>query len=217
VTLILVQNIRNNKTHRRTPKWAQRYGLVNTSKIERDDRRSQWANRYQERLQGSALDGQPYEEGQNPSSLDLSQEGDREDAPQRQTNGKLWNTEEESYYGQGNDANRSQSSGRWHYPANFEDTISPPIEGTKKSSKKKKEKKDRWARTEDAYSYSEERSKKKSKKVKKKTSMASGSMQSGNSSTEFPEDAAGGLYGDHSSQPQADPVQTGDDIFSHQF
>jgi len=54
-----LQNIRNNKNHRRTPKWAQRHGLVDTSDIKRKERRSQWASRYEERHAQSTLANQP--------------------------------------------------------------------------------------------------------------------------------------------------------------
>ncbi|KWU44927.1 hypothetical protein RHOSPDRAFT_33465 [Rhodotorula sp. JG-1b] len=45
-----IQNVRNNKTHNRTPKWAIRAGLVKM----KDPRagRHQWANRYDERIGG---------------------------------------------------------------------------------------------------------------------------------------------------------------------
>jgi hypothetical protein len=209
-----IQNIRNNKTHKRTPKWAQRYGLVDTSKIKRDERKSQWATRYNDRLPESTLQGQAYEEGQGPgSSVDLSLENGGE-GTQPRPNDELWKADDEAYYGQaGDSSNAKPSSGRWHYPANFEDTL-PPIEVPKKSSskKKKKEKKDRWARTEDAYTQSEERSKKKAKRPKNKTSSAAD-----DTTPEFPEDAAGGLYGERDVQQDV-PAEQGDrDIFEHQF
>jgi hypothetical protein len=121
------------------------------------------------------------------------------------------------YYGderQGsNNAPNTESSGRWHYPANFEDTVSSG-DGPKR---KKKEKKDRWARTEDAYSLSEERSKKKKAK-KRKSKSSEATLQAGESTSEFPEDPEGGLYGDRGRQPEeAVAVQSGDNVFEHQF
>jgi len=208
-----IQNIRNNKNHARTPKWAQRYGLVDTSEIKRKERKSQWQSRYNDRLPRSTLEGAPYEEGQeHASSVDLSSEG-HQPAPRTRTNGELWGPEDEQYYN--NDAAESPASsggGRWHYPANFDDAVAPS-----KSSKKKKkgDKKDRWARTEDAYSISEEQSqRKKSKKKKSKTSLYS------DSTTEFPEAAEGGLYGDRAAAADArEPVRqsTTDDVFNHEF
>ncbi|KAG1884601.1 hypothetical protein F4604DRAFT_182381 [Suillus subluteus] len=59
-----IQNVRNNKNHRRTPKWIERYGLVDTSTIRRHEQRSQWAGRYNDRNPNSTLDDQPLEEGQ---------------------------------------------------------------------------------------------------------------------------------------------------------
>ncbi|GAA5862204.1 hypothetical protein JCM3774_004822 [Rhodotorula dairenensis] len=49
-----IQNVRNNKTHKRTPKWAIRAGLVKM----KDPRagRHQWANRYEERVGGDDTD-----------------------------------------------------------------------------------------------------------------------------------------------------------------
>ncbi|KAJ6630804.1 hypothetical protein B0H10DRAFT_855682 [Mycena sp. CBHHK59/15] len=207
-----IQNIRNNKTHARTPKWAQRYGLVDTSEIKRKERKSQWQSRYNDRLPRSTLEGAPYEEGQERgSSVDVSSEGH---APARsQTNGELWRPEDEQYYN-AERAESTSSRGRWHYPANFDDAATPS-----KSSKKgkKKEKKDRWARTEDAYSISEEQTQRKKSKKKKSKS----SLYSRDSTTEFPEDAEGGLYGD-GPRAQADTTvpaatRTTDDVFNHEF
>ena len=224
----MLQNIRNNKTHRRTPKWVQKYGLVDTSEIKRKERRSQWANRYNERLPRSTLENQPLEEGQEGgSSVDLSEENSR-DANGRQ--GELWNPNEERYYGQNGDSSSvlTGGSGRRRYPANFEDTLPP---SRKKSlSKKKKEKKDRWARTEDAYAASENGGSTRRKKSKKRRSTAvvddvDTYSRRSDSTTEFPEDPEGGLYGDRRPTAGADdrdrednaPRRTNDEyIFSHE-
>lgn len=209
-----IQNIRNNKSHARTPKWAQRYGLVDTSTIERHQRRSQWAARYNDRLPNSTLEGQPYEEGQEQgSSVDLSTASAPGVRPQKQPNGDLWRPEDESYYGA---ESTSSSSGRWHYPANFEDAALP---SPSKRGKKKKEKKDRWARTEDAYSISEEQSqRRKSKKKKKRESRSSAASDNSRDSTvQFPEDAEGGLYGERLRKPEETQKGTSEDVFEHQF
>ncbi|KAF8894617.1 hypothetical protein BD779DRAFT_852754 [Infundibulicybe gibba] len=208
-----IQNIRNNKNHARTPKWAQRYGLVDTSEIQRKQRKSQWASRYNDRLPQSTLEGQPYEEGQvGGSSATLSSDG--HGSARRQPNGELWRPEDESYY---NANNSNDSSGRWHYPANFDDAA--PTRSSKRG-KKKKEKKDRWARTEDAYSVSEDQGqRKKSRKKKSRNSINTESDISRDSTTEFPEAAEGGLYGE-SPKPVTEPQangKTGDDVFQHQF
>ncbi|KAG5727990.1 hypothetical protein E4T56_gene19416 [Termitomyces sp. T112] len=202
-----IQNIRNNKNHARTPKWAQRYGLVDTSTIERHQRRSQWANRYNDRLPRSALEGQPYAEGQEQaSSVDISL---NESRPQRQPNGDLWRPEDESYY----NPDSSGGSSRWHYPANFEDAALP------KRKKVKKVKKDRWAMTEDAYSQSQEQGKKsKRKKKKNRSSVADDTSDSRDSVVEFPEDPEGGLYADHNGQPAGkESAAKGEEVFQHQF
>jgi len=189
-----IQNIRNNKTNRRTPKWAQRYGLVDTSDIKRKERKSQWASRYNDRLPNSTLEGQEYEEGQNVGGTP-----DGQAVQQRPSRGgELWREEDESYYGQnGNgDAGSSESGGRWHYPANFEDTIPEP-----EPSRKKKSKKDRWERTEDAYSVTDDGGKRKKKKKKSKVNRSTvGDAESfdRSSTNDFPEDAEGGLYDDRS-------------------
>ncbi|KAK7467155.1 hypothetical protein VKT23_004214 [Stygiomarasmius scandens] len=208
-----IQNIRNNKNHARTPKWAQRYGLVDTSEIKRKERKSQWAHRYNDRLPRSTLEDQPYEEGQN-SSLSLSSD-DHDGRPQQQGDA-LWRPEDEQFYSN-NSAAASRSSGRWHYPANFDDAV--VTSSGSKRGKKKKEKKDRWARTEDAYMISEQQQRKKAKKKKSRASM---STVSRDESTEFPEDPEGGLYGDRQRNGNADMERdnqrgTTDDVFNHQF
>lgn len=146
------------------------------------------------------------------------------DDSRRNGNGGLWNPEEESYYGR-NDSSSVGSGGRWHYPANFDDAVvSSPVDGP---SKKKKIKKDRWARTEDAYSLSEEQGRKKKKKKKSARRTAEGdgdtySRRSG-STTEFPEDPEGGLYGESRARAgvnggASEPRQTNDDdIFNHEL
>jgi len=210
-----IQNIRNNKTHARTPKWVQKWGLVDTAEIKRKERRSQWATRYNDRLPNSTLEGQPLEEGQEAgsSSVDLSTEDAR---PRRQANGELWKPEEENYY---NDRN---SSGRWHYPANFNDAELTAI--PKKS--KKKDKRDRWARTQEAYSLTENEPRKKRSRRKKSRSSIQESFQD-DSVASLPEDPEGGLYGNSSRVPDDDistphskkkePTATTDDVFNHEF
>ncbi|KAF8964687.1 hypothetical protein BDZ97DRAFT_1659952 [Flammula alnicola] len=214
-----IQNIRNNKNHARTPKWIQRYGLVDTSEIKRKERKSQWANRYNDRLPHSTLEGQPYEEGQErDSSVDLSLEGGANGRPKRQPNGDLWRPEDEAYYNP-DKASASSSSGRWHYPANFEDV--EPI-STGKKGKKKKDKKDRWERTQDAYSMSAEDGTQKKKKKKKHRSSDATSSIATHDSTDFPEDAEGGLYGPDRPTPQEAESSnkdktTGEEVFNHEF
>lgn len=211
-----LQNIRNNKNHARTPKWVQKYGLVDTSEIRRKAKKSQWANRYNDRLPQSALEGQAYAEGQEGgSSVDLSLEGGS-GRNRRHPNGELWRPEDENYYN-ADSASQNNSSGRWHYPANFNDAEPVPLP-PKKSKKKKK---DRWERTQDAYSMSGEGDSSKKKKKKKRRSMDAESSIATNASTEFPEDPEGGLYGDapvraSKSQP-AQAAKTDDTVFNHEF
>lgn len=191
--------------------------------MERQKKRSQWAGRYNDRTSTTAYDDQPLEEGQEGgSSVDVSTE---DNAPQQQANGDtLWNPDDERFYGQNGDrssVNTGGSAGRWRYPANFEDTVLEP--SRKKSSKKKKDKKDRWARTEDAYSYTNETTSKRKKSKKGRHSTMDTDTYSGrsDSTSEFPEDPEGGLYGDRprpGAAPAAQPNgENGDDIFSHDF
>ncbi|KAF5391383.1 hypothetical protein D9757_001890 [Collybiopsis confluens] len=210
-----IQNIRNNKNNARTPKWAQRYGLVDTSEIRRKERKSQWANRYQDRLPNSTLEGQPFEEGQEGGS-NLSVSSDDHNSRAQQQNGALWGAEDEQYY---NTNQSSSSGGRWHYPANFDDAVLPGS-GSKRG-KKKKEKKDRWARTEDAYNISDQQSRKRTKKKKSRSSLAPSTISGDGSTTGYPEDPEGGLYGntqgvEHSSEPHGERA-TNNEVFNHEF
>jgi len=232
-----IQNIRNNKTHARTPKWAQRYGLINTDEIKRKERKSQWATRYNERLPHSALEGQELEEGETEGP---SGGRSREDSILTDENGRprrtntmdgetYWRAEEERYYGQNNDSRSMDSGGRWHYPANFDESL-PPIEdasGSGGKKKKKKVKKDRWARTEDAYSLPDEDQGKKKKKKKKKnrSTVGNGETESfdrrSESTTDFPESADGGLYSERRNGDTSIPSIGADglqrDELEHQF
>ncbi|KAH9966673.1 hypothetical protein BC827DRAFT_1124496 [Russula dissimulans] len=188
-----IQNIRNNKNHRRTPKWAQRYGLVDTTTIKRKERRSQWANRYEERLPQSTLENQPVEAGQNPEASGFGSSADSVASPRRANDdGDLWSAQEEQYYGQSNGSTASRS--RWHYPANFDEaTESPPL-GSSTPKKKKKVKKDRFARTEDAYSINEDTPRRKKKRSNR--SVVVDDDVSERSGSTVPENPEGGHYGD---------------------
>ena len=207
----LHQNIRNNKSDRRTPKWAQKHGLVDMTALERRRKRAQWANRYNERAPRSTWEGAEYAEGQEPggSSVDISNDHGNNDA----RSGDLWRPEDEQYYGK-NENKKSQ--GRWHYPANFDDVT---LETD--SPRKKKSKKDRWARTEDAYvreaEASERRKRKKSKKNKSTVGESDTYSRASRSTAEFPEDAEGGLYGDRTNTNQSQDKTNGENVFDHQF
>ena len=164
--------MRNNNNKRRTPKWAIRYGLIDTTEIDRKKKKSEWANRYNERLPHSTLDDQEYEEGQIPDRVPEPSEQDAGRAPNQ-----FWREDEERFYdanGRGTPSSESGSTGRgggrWSYPANFDDTIQ---DYAAPSKKKKKSKKDRFARAEDAYStYSEDATRKKRKSKKSRSTDA---------------------------------------------
>lgn len=150
-----IQNIRNNKNRARTPKWAARYGLVDTTGMDRRKKRSEWAKRYGERLPHSTLENQAYEEGQLPDSSD-----NRSTSPSTAPPGhsEYWREDEEHFYDESQSRNphgestqslhSDASGGRWTYPANFNEAV---IEGGSRR-KSRSSKKDRWARTEEAYS-----------------------------------------------------------------
>ncbi|KAI0032278.1 hypothetical protein K488DRAFT_50235 [Vararia minispora EC-137] len=206
-----IQNIRNNKNHRRTPKWAQQYGLVDTSTIKRHEKRSQWAARYNERNPHSTLEDQAYEAGQIAGSTSSLPTGS---APVRsQRTGELWNQDDEHYYNANNDSGSVQSSSRWRYPANFEDTMPP------EPPKKKKVKKDRHARTEDAYTMPDDSGNRRRKK-KKRSNRAPVDDYAANYSRsslgDGPENPEGGVYG--RSEPQrANGAVNEEDMFRHEF
>ena len=181
--------------------------------LERRRKRAQWANRYNERAPRSTWEGAQYAEGQEhgDSSVDLSNDHSNNDA-RAGANGDLWRPEDEQYYGK---TENRKSQGRWHYPANFDDAVlevEPP--------RTKKSKKDRWARTEDAYVREAEASERRKRKKSKKKKSTVGESDT-HSTTEFPEDAEGGLYGDRVNTDQSQPAVQGrtrdGDVFSHQF
>lgn len=231
------QNIRNNKNHRRTPKWAIRYGLVDDSEIRRKQKRSQWATRYNERLPQSALEGQDYAEDQVPDRHRADSASNAEP-----TERPLWNRDEdESFYGRRRDGDRESSNGsggRWHYPANFDDA-EPPTPTASSSRKKEKKKKDRWALSEDARmgvlpdgeDGKVKKRKKKSgsvKRSKKRPEMESNPSLDSRSDVVEPEDPVGGLYGERrtrangdangtTADPQSQREREDRDLFEHQF
>ncbi|KAF8136359.1 hypothetical protein EV363DRAFT_1395473 [Boletus edulis] len=176
-----IQNIRNNKTHQRTPKWALRYGLVDSSTIRRHEQRSQWAGKYNDRNPDSGYDQQPLEDGQvGPSRTSTHGSAD---ATPRNGDG-LWQPDDESYYS-----------------AEREGSLQTSESGDTTTRKKKK--KDRWARTEDAYSVSgQKRRKKKSKNrtTAGDTADIDSTYSNRTESTaglELPEDATRSAYGGH--------------------
>lgn len=212
------QNVRNNKNNSRTPKWAQKYGLVDMTALERRRKRSQWANRYNDRAPRSTWEGAAYAEGQEPggSSVDVPN-GEAANNTHSGENDELWRPEDERYYA--TNENR-KSQGRWHYPANFDNTI-PDAESP--APRKKKSKKDRWARTEDAYVREAEASERRKRKKPKKNRVDEPDTRSraSGSTTEFPEDAEGGLYRDGSNTNESQSVvqdkTKGEELFNHQF
>ena len=139
-------------------------------------------------------------------------------------NGELWNAEEEQYYGQSNGSNGTRSS-RWHYPANFDDATASPVLESSTPKKKKKGKKDRFARTEDAYSIPEETTRRRKKKRATRSTVGdeeSTYSRGSESTTQVPEDAEGGHYSDRVRRAGAQGegeggTRAGDTMFDHQF
>ena len=235
-----IQNIRNNKNNARTPKWAARYGLVDTTVIERKKKRSEWAKRYNERNPQSALDAQEYEEGQRPDRVQSHRDGDDDSAPRDQT---LWTEADEQYYrnsrnstGPYGDSSTSLPStnsggggGRWTYPANFDDAV---VEGSSRRKKKSSSsKKDRWTRTEEAYAANDEPRRKKKKKKSRSVdrgldgAAAYDDMPQGqyyqageelDAGYDRPSGGAGGWDGGARPEEHQQP-NGGQDVFDHQF
>jgi hypothetical protein len=150
--------------------------------------------------------------------------GEPAGAPQRKAgNGELWNAEDEQYYSQSNGSSENRS-GRWHYPANFDDATANPAVEPSTLKKKKKVKKDRFARTEDAYSISEDTTRRKKKKRTNRSTVVDDestySRRSG-STTEVPSDPEGGHYDERAERAGAQGeggARTEDNtIFDHQF
>jgi len=123
--------------------------------------------------------------------------------PQRQqTQDGLWREEDESFYNpdrEGSIRTSESNGGRWHYPANFDNTLAAGG-GGELPAKKKKKKKDRWARTEDAHSVADQ--KKRKKKSKNRSTVGDSgdlestySRRSGSPELDGPEDPNGASYG----------------------
>ena len=209
--------------------------------MRRKKKRSQWANRYNDRLPQSALEGQEYAEGQVP-------DGPRDDSTSNIDDGNerpLWDREEdETYYGRRNRDHHGGSSigsgGRWHYPANFDEADAPTSTPTTSKRHKLplgggKKKKDRWALSEDARmgvlpdegeSKARKRKKKSGgvKRSKKRSDAENNSSLDSRSDVVEPEDPVGGLYGERratangtAADPQAEAESRDQELFEHQF
>src|ERR1700742_5044231 len=100
--------------------------------MDRKKKKSEWAKRYGDRLPRSVLENQDYEDGQIP---DRDVENERSHGHGRNEAHEFWREDEESFYGNGTGSNNrsgdgesgvsiqsdENSSGRWSYPANFND------------------------------------------------------------------------------------------------
>lgn len=165
------------------------------------------------------------EDGQNPEASSLISSTDSIAPPHRRAgDGELWSAQDEQYYSQSNGSSESRSH-RWHYPANFDDATADPALGSSTPKKKKKIKKDRFARTEDAYSMTDERTPRRKKKRSHRSTAGDEDTYSAKSGStgqaEVPEDPEGGNYGDIARRGGAEShggaqVET-DTNFDHQF
>jgi len=179
-----------------------RAGRVNNDKIKRNERKSQWASRYNDRLPNSTLESEPYADGEVGRGDDNDEFAQgRTGRVRPQPTGEFWNPEAEAFYNaQANASTDSGSGGRWHYPANFDDALPA----------KPKKKKDRWARTDDAHSIVES-SDGRNKRPKKKKSV---DRRDSFASNDYPEDAEGGVYGNEEAPARTNAES---DIFSHEL
>ena len=168
------------------------------------------------------------EDGQNPDTSTTTSDMDSVAPHRRQTgDGELWSAQDEQYYSESNGNSESRSR-RWHYPANFDDVTASPEAGSTTLKKKKKGKKDRFARTEDAYTMPQDTSRRKKKKRSNRSAVGdddrdtySQRSDSTGQVPEVPEDPEGGQYGDVARRTGAqdiDPTRVEDETnFDHQF
>ncbi len=165
------------------------------------------------------------EEGQNPDASSISLSSESAPSRRRAGDGELWNAQEEQFYGQSNGSGETRSH-RWHYPANFDDAAEGLAPGSNAPKKKKKIKKDRFARTEDAYSITEDTNRRKKKRTNRTAVDGESTYSRGGESTDqVPEDPEGGNYGGGSRVKQAQAQDTGTGgargdnnvVFDHQF
>lgn len=84
----------------RTPKWAIRYGLVNSDDLDRRAAKSQWTKRYDERLPESSHMGQDLADGEVGDNYVPYGEEDEERA-RRNRNEGLWTRDDEEFYQEG--------------------------------------------------------------------------------------------------------------------
>ena len=167
------------------------------------------------------------EDGQNPEASSVSLSSDSANPRRGAANGELWSAQDEQYYGQSNGSGESRSH-RWRYPANFDEAAASPAVGSSTPKKKKKIKKDRFARTEDAYSITEDTTRRRKKRSKRSTVDDESTYSRGSESTnQLPENPEGGQYGGSSQAKQVGVQGTGtgtsgargndETVFEHQF
>lgn len=197
--------------------------MVDSTKIERNARKSEWASRYNDRDLNNEYATQPVEDGQVPDAppVPSKKSSTRNGDP-------LWRPEDEGYYGESSNRRNSRnasnasldsssrSTGRWHYPANFDDAteIEPPRKSSKSKSKSSGAGKDRWARTEEARLGVPDEG---SERRKRRKSTSRTYTDDSSSYREGPEDPFAGNYG-NSSRPAAVPAsREGADDLNHEF
>ncbi|KAJ9123682.1 hypothetical protein QFC24_003453 [Naganishia onofrii] len=111
-------------------------GLIDESEFERKKKKSQWAGRYNERVNESTLVGADLAEGEEGDNYDPAPVMDPEEVARRKKAG-LWTRREEEYYNEDGEG-ETENQRHWHYPANFEGAAATTPGG---------ESSDRWDRT----------------------------------------------------------------------
>lgn len=203
---------------------------MDSSKIRRNERRSQWANRFNDRDPNNDYEQQPLEDGQVPDAPRPPPKG-----PDGRggANGEapLWGPDDEGFYNPDSSSGRrpnnastpsldsgsGRGSGRWHYPANFDDAVMPSSSSSGKKSKSGK--KDRWARAEEARMGTGDDGGRKKKKSSRRSTVDSRTS----SYNDGPESPVGGSYGGGGGSSRAaggnDVRRTnaGDENLNHEF
>ena len=84
----------------RTPKWALKAGLIDTSDRDRRAKKNQWAKRFDERNNESAHVGQALEAGEVGDDYVPVSDAEREREARRAREG-LWDDQDAEYYNNG--------------------------------------------------------------------------------------------------------------------
>ena len=89
-----------SENRRRTPKWALRAGLIDTSERDRRAKKNEWAKRFDERNNESTHVGQALEEGEEGDDYMPVSEREQQREARRAREG-LWEDNDQEYYNEG--------------------------------------------------------------------------------------------------------------------